>query len=92
MASRKPRPEPRWRERLAKAATPEQQLAAAHDALTAGLALFARDRRDVLLSARCKAEAHALMREVADYLTSVAEGVYGREREIRNTLRRGDSA
>lgn len=92
MASRKERPEPRWRQRLAAATTPERQLAAAHDALTGALALFGRERRDVLLAERCRTESHAIMREAATYLVAAAEGAYAREREIRNTLRRGDAA
>lgn len=92
MASRRERPEPRWKERLAAATTPERQLAAAHDALTGALALFGRERRDLLLTGRCRAEAAAIMRETSAHLVAVAEGVYGREREIRNTLRRGDTA
>ena len=92
MASRKERPEPRWRKRLAAASTPAEQFAAARDAFTAALATLGRSRRDVLLTARCRAEADAELRSAAEWLTGRANAIYDREREIRNNLRRGDAA
>jgi hypothetical protein len=77
MAARKRRPPPRWQERMARAATPEDRLAAASDRLTSSLAHLRRKRRDAGAHARGCAVATRLAGEAAEYLIGLAERAEG---------------
>lgn len=81
MTGRKPhahRKEPRWKERLATAATADQRLYVAYGRATAALAHLRRGKRpDPLVQARDTATAERLAGEAADYLMRMAERAEG---------------
>ena len=74
MPGRKPTaPTPRWAERAARAATPDERMAVAHDRLRAHLVHLRRKRRDPLERARDQATADLLAGTAADYMTGLCE-------------------
>jgi len=81
MTGRKPhraRAAPRWKERLAKASTPDERLDVAYGRLTAALAHMRRPRRpDPLLQAADAAAAATMADQAADYLMMIAAHIEG---------------
>lgn len=90
MAKRRPRPAPRWQERMAQASDPGEELSAAYDALRSSLARLARKRRDKAAEESAGAAVAATVRETAAYLSRLAAAV--RERDQQMSQKVGDAA
>jgi len=87
MAKRRTRPAPRWRDRLAAANSPEQELAGAYDWLRSSLSRLMRTRRDTALEATSRAEGHQIMREAARALADLASRIDAREKVTQSGAR-----
>lgn len=81
MTGRKPhavRAAPRWKERMDRAATPDERMGAAFGRLTAALSHMRRTKRpDALAQARDTATADAMAVEITGYLMHMAASAEG---------------